>query len=51
MLQDGVAMLLDAGPAPGGPPSTIVDAGEGTLRLVRPGAIPWEEVQACLARG
>jgi L-threonylcarbamoyladenylate synthase len=49
-LHDTVAMLLDAGPAPGGAPSTIVDVGDGTLRLVRAGAIPWEEVQACLGR-
>jgi L-threonylcarbamoyladenylate synthase len=50
MLHDTVAMLLDAGPSPGGPPSTIVGVGEETPRLVRPGAIPWEEVQACLGR-
>jgi L-threonylcarbamoyladenylate synthase len=49
-LNDAIALLLDAGPAPGGPPSTIVDVSGGELRLVRSGAIPWEEVQACLAR-
>jgi L-threonylcarbamoyladenylate synthase len=48
-LNEAVALLLDAGPAPGGPPSTIVDVSAGTVRLVRPGAVPWDEVQACLA--
>jgi L-threonylcarbamoyladenylate synthase len=50
-LGDAVALLLDAGPAPGGPPSTIVDVSEGSVRLLRPGSVPWDEVQACLARG
>jgi L-threonylcarbamoyladenylate synthase len=50
-LGDAVALLLDAGPAPGGPPSTIVDVSEGAVRLLRRGSVPWDEVQACLARG
>jgi L-threonylcarbamoyladenylate synthase len=48
-LHESVALLLDAGPAPGGPPSTIVDVSAGNVRLVRPGAVSWDEVQACLA--
>lgn len=53
---DMLDILLDAGTTPGGPPSTIVDvtdvigaAGPGgsDLRLIRPGAIAWEDVQAC----
>jgi L-threonylcarbamoyladenylate synthase len=48
-LNESVALLLDAGPAPGGPPSTIVDVSDGKARLVRPGAVSWDEVQACLA--
>jgi L-threonylcarbamoyladenylate synthase len=48
-LNESVALLLDAGPAPGGPPSTIVDVSDGKVRLVRPGAVSWDEVQACLA--
>jgi L-threonylcarbamoyladenylate synthase len=48
-LNESVALLLDAGPSPGGPPSTIVDVSEGKVRLLRPGAIPWDKVQACLA--
>jgi L-threonylcarbamoyladenylate synthase len=45
-----IDMMLDAGPTPGGPPSTIVDVtgiAHGGLRLIRPGAIAWDEVQAC----
>jgi L-threonylcarbamoyladenylate synthase len=45
-----VGLLLDAGHTRGGPPSTIVDVSGSEVRLVRPGAIPWEEVQACLGR-
>jgi len=49
-LGDGVDLLLDAGLTRGGPPSTIVDVSGREVRLVRPGAIPWDEVQACLGR-
>lgn len=44
-----IALLLDAGPTPGGAPSTIVDVAGTAVRLVRAGAIGWDEVQACLA--
>jgi L-threonylcarbamoyladenylate synthase len=44
----GVDLLLDAGKTPGGPPSTIVEAHGDSVRLIRPGAISWEEVQACV---
>jgi len=47
-MGQGVALILDAGLTPGGPPSTIVNVSGDVIRLVRPGAIPWEEVQACL---
>jgi L-threonylcarbamoyladenylate synthase len=43
-----VGLLLDAGRTPGGPPSTVVDAAGDEIRLIRPGAIAWEDVQACL---
>jgi L-threonylcarbamoyladenylate synthase len=49
-MSAGVGLLLDAGPTPGGPPSTIVDVSGRDIRLVRPGAIPWDEVQAWLGR-
>jgi L-threonylcarbamoyladenylate synthase len=44
----GVDLLLDAGKTPGGPPSTIVEAHGDSVRLIRPGAIAWDEVQACV---
>ena len=43
-----IEVLLDAGATPGGPPSTIVDTTGPEARLVRAGAIPWHEIQACL---
>ena len=49
-LGEGVELLLDAGPTPGGMPSTIVNVSGPQVLLVRAGAIPWKEVQACLAR-
>lgn len=49
-LGDAVALVLDAGPAPGGAPSTIVDARGAAPVLVRAGAVPWERVLAVLAQ-
>jgi tRNA A37 threonylcarbamoyladenosine synthetase subunit TsaC/SUA5/YrdC len=43
-----IAVLLDAGRTPGGPPSTIVDVSSAVPRLVRAGAIAWETIQRCL---
>jgi L-threonylcarbamoyladenylate synthase len=43
-----IDVLLDAGRTPGGAPSTIVDVGGDEPRLVRAGAISWEEVRTCL---
>jgi L-threonylcarbamoyladenylate synthase len=37
-------ILLDAGRAPGGPHSTLVDLSGDVPRLVRAGAIPWDRV-------
>jgi len=45
-----IDLLLDAGRAPGGPPSTIVDVTGLAPRLVRAGALRWDEVQACVSR-
>jgi L-threonylcarbamoyladenylate synthase len=50
-LGDRVDLLLDAGHTPGGAPSTIVDVTGSEPRLVRPGAIAWDDVQACMQRG
>ena len=45
-----VDALLDGGKTAGGAPSTIVDATGSTMRLVRPGRVPWDEVLACAHR-
>lgn len=39
-----VDAVLDAGPAPGGPPSTIADASQRVPTLVRAGVVPWDRV-------
>jgi L-threonylcarbamoyladenylate synthase len=49
-LGDGLAVLLDAGSTPGGPASTIVDVTTTDPRLIRAGAISWDDIQACLSR-
>jgi L-threonylcarbamoyladenylate synthase len=48
-LGDRIDVLVDAGFTPGGPPSTIVDVSGASPRLVRAGAIAWEDVQRYLA--
>lgn len=45
-----IEVLLDGGRCAGGPASTVVDATGPVARLVRAGAIPWDEVQACMRR-
>lgn len=39
-----VDAILDAGPAPGGAPSTIVNAASRDVTLVRAGVVPWDLV-------
>ena len=39
-LGDRVDLLLDGGPSPGGPPSTVLDLTARPPRLVREGAVP-----------
>src|SRR5262245_11327978 len=43
-LADRIDVLVDDGPAPGGLPSTIVDATRAEPTLVRAGAIAWDRV-------
>ena len=43
-LDSGVDLLLDAGPVPGGEPSTLVGFDESGPLLIRAGAIAWERV-------
>jgi L-threonylcarbamoyladenylate synthase len=47
-LDPDLEAIVDGGPSPGGPPSTIVDACAGRPRLVRAGAVPFERVLECL---
>jgi L-threonylcarbamoyladenylate synthase len=47
-LGDLIDLLIDAGPTRGDVPSTIVDVTGPAPRLVRAGAIPWDEIQAWL---
>jgi L-threonylcarbamoyladenylate synthase len=47
-LGDRIDVLVDAGRTPGGAASTIVDVSGAEPRLVRAGAIAWEEVKECL---
>jgi L-threonylcarbamoyladenylate synthase len=44
IADDASVLVMDAGAAPGGAPSTIVDARGGEPRLVREGAIAWNRV-------
>ena len=43
-LAAAVDLLLDSGPAPGGPPSTMIRFQETQPILVRAGAVAWERV-------
>jgi L-threonylcarbamoyladenylate synthase len=43
-LGAGVALIIDAGPTPGGLASTIVDVSGGPPRLIRPGPVPFDRV-------
>lgn len=47
-LDDEVDLVLDGGPAPGGEPSTIVDARGESVRLLRAGAVPFSRVLEAL---
>jgi len=48
MLGDRIDLLIDTGPLAGGLPSTIVDVTSGEPRLVRAGAVGWDEIERCL---
>ncbi len=47
-LAGRVALIIDGGECPGGVPSTVVDLGTGTPRLLRAGAIPVEKLSSLL---
>ncbi len=43
-----VDLLIDGGPTPGGAPSTLVDLTGSAPRLLREGAVPWENIAGAL---
>jgi L-threonylcarbamoyladenylate synthase len=45
----GVDLIIDAGPAPGGTESTVVDLSEGDLRILRSGAVPADQIEAAIS--
>ncbi|WP_380161462.1 L-threonylcarbamoyladenylate synthase [Kineococcus sp. R86509] len=50
-LGESVRVYLDGGPATKGAPSTIVDASDGPLRVLRVGAISEAELRAAVPKG
>jgi L-threonylcarbamoyladenylate synthase len=46
-----VDAIVDGGPSRGGLPSTIVNASDGEVTLIRAGAVPWERVLRSLSSG
>ena len=49
LLAGAIDLILDGGPARGGPASTVVDVTEAEPRLLRAGAIPADDIERCLA--
>lgn len=49
LFGDGLDLVLDDGPASGGPPSTVVAAEGITTRILRSGALPAAQIEAILA--
>lgn len=47
-LGDAIDLILDGGPARGGPPSTVVDCSTIPPRILRPGAIPADAIARTL---
>jgi L-threonylcarbamoyladenylate synthase len=47
-LGDAVDLIIDAGPTPGGPPSTVIDV-RGPIRIIRNGSIDRAIIAARLA--
>ena len=49
-LGEKIDLIIDGGRCSVGKESTIVDVTQDAVTLVRAGAIPWAEIQACLRR-
>lgn len=50
VLGDAVDLILDGGPAIGGPPSTVVDCTRARPRVLRVGAVAIEAIEAVVGR-
>ncbi len=50
VFTEGVAMILDGGPATGGAPSTVLDLTGADPRIIREGAIPASALRPFLSR-
>jgi L-threonylcarbamoyladenylate synthase len=48
-LGDALDLILDGGPAHGGPASTVIDTTTAPVRILREGAVSVERIDACLA--
>lgn len=51
LFEDAVEVIVDGGPAPGGPASTVVDCRGSTAVVLREGAIPKADIRAALPVG
>ena len=49
--ESNVALFLDAGPSPGGVPSTVVKVADGKIEILRAGAIGEAQVREAAAAG
>lgn len=47
-LRGRIPLLVDGGRCPGGEPSTVLDLTVDPPRILRPGPVTWDAVQACL---
>ena len=47
-LGKSLDLIIDGGTCPGGEPSTIIDLKESTAQLIRPGAIPFKNIELAL---
>ena len=51
LLGDAIDLVLDGGPARGGPASTVVDVTGAVPRILRSGAIATDAIERCLTSG
>ena len=47
-LGKSLDLIIDGGICPGGEPSTLVDATKAPVQLIRPGAIPFSDIEVAL---